>query len=120
MSRTRIVNYDVLWDRISTLALKAGRVSTRPILTLWFVLISKETPKADKMLILSTLSYLILPIDILDAKRLPVIGWIDEIGSIGVCISKVRKYITPDIENKVEAILDRWFPEFINYELIED
>ena len=115
----RIINYDVLWDRISTFAIKAGRVSTRPILLLYFVMTSKETPRADKLLIFSTLSYLILPIDILDAKRLPGIGWIDEIASAGISISKVKKHITPEIEAKVDAILDKWFPEYTQYELIE-
>ena len=115
-----IINYDVLWDRISTFAIKAGRVSTRPILILYFVMTSKGTPRADKLLIFSTLSYLILPIDILDAKRLPVIGWVDEIGAIGVSISKVKKHITPEIEAKVDAILDKWFPEYTQYELIPD
>ena len=51
----RIINYDVLWDKISTLAIKAGRVSTRPILLLYFVMTSKETPRSDKLLIFSTL-----------------------------------------------------------------
>lgn len=115
----KIVNYDVLWDRISTFAVKAGRVSARPILILYFVMVSKGTPKADKLLILSTLSYLILPIDILDAKRLPIIGWLDELTSAGVAISRVKKHITPEIEQKVDAILDRWFPEYTSYELIE-
>lgn len=119
MSRTSVINYDVLWDRISNFARKSGRVSMRPVLILWFVLKSKETSKADKMLIISTLSYLILPIDILDARRLPIIGWFDEIGSISVAYQKVCKHITPEMEAKVDAILDRWFPEYVSYELIE-
>ena len=114
-----IINYDVLWDRISNFARKAGRVSTRPVLILWFVLKSKETSKADKMLIISTLSYLVLPIDILDAKRLPFIGWIDEIVSLSVTYQKASKNITPEMEAKVDAILDRWFPAYTQYELIE-
>lgn len=118
--KNRIINYDVLWDRINTIAVKAGRTSTSPILLLYYVLVSKETPRADKLLILSTLSYLVLPIDILDAKRLPVIGWIDELGSIGITISKVRKHVTPEIEAKVDAILDKWFPQYTPYELIEE
>ena len=118
MSRTSIINYDVLWDRISNFARKAGRVSTRPVLILWFVLKSKETSKADKMLIISTLSYLILPIDILDAKKLPFIGWIDEIASLSVTYNKVCK--TPEMEAKVDSILDGWFPEYAAYELIRE
>lgn len=120
MSKNGIINYDVLWDRIYTFAIKAGRISTRPVMLLYFVMTSKDTPKADKLLIFSTISYLILPIDILDAKRLPVIGWLDEIGSIGVSISKVKKHITPEIEARVEAILDKWFPEYASYEEITE
>lgn len=119
MSRTSIINYDVLWDRISNFARKAGRMSTRPILLLYYVMKSKETPKSDKMLIFSTLSYLVLPIDILDAKRLPFVGWLDEIASFSVTYQKVCKNITPEMEAKVDAILDKWFPEFTRYELIE-
>ena len=92
MSRTSIINYDVLWDRISNFARKAGRVSTKPVLILWFVLKSKETSRSDKMLIISTLSY----------------------------HNKVCKNITPEMEAKVDDILDRWFPEYTAYELIEE
>ena len=120
MIRTSIINYDVLWDRISNFARKTGRVSTRPVLILWFVLKSKETSRSDKMLIISTLSYLILPIDILDAKRLPLVGCLDEIASLSVAYNKVCKNITPEMEAKVDDILDRWFPEYTAYELIEE
>ena len=72
---------------------------------------SPDTPKSDKLLIVSALSYLVLPIDLISAKRLPVIGWIDEIVSLTIAYQKVCKYITPEIQWKVDNILDRWFPE---------
>ena len=118
--KDRIINYDVLWNRISTLAKKAGRVSARPVLILYYVMTNEQTPRADKLLIFSTLSYLVLPIDILDAKRLPIIGWLDEIGAISIAIHKVRKHITPEIELKVDSILDKWFPQYIKYEIITE
>ena len=120
MNKRSFINYDVLWDKLSTFAIKAGRVTTRPVLLLFFVMKSKDTPKADKLLVFSALSYLVFPIDILDAKRLPIIGWFDEIASISVAYQKVCKHITPEMEAKVDAILDRWFPEYTPYELITD
>ena len=120
MKRTSIINYAELWNRLSTFGTKAGRVSTRPVLLLFFVMKSRETPKADKLLIFSAISYLVFPIDILDAKRLPIIGWFDEVASISVAYQKVCKHITPEMEAKVDAILDRWFPEYTPYELIAD
>lgn len=120
MNRTSVINYAVLWDRLSTFATKAGRVSTRPVLLLYYVMRSKETPKSDKLLVFSAISYLVFPIDIVDAKRLPIIGWFDEVASISVAYQRVCKHITPEMEAKVDAILDKWFPEYTMYELIED
>lgn len=115
MESTNIIDYTTLWNRIREYALKAGRVTTRPVLLLFYVMKSKDTPWKDKMLIFSTLSYIVLPIDILDAKRLPIIGRFDEIVSLSVTYQKMCKNITPEIEEKVDAILDKWFPEYTEY-----
>lgn len=120
MNKRSFINYDVLLDKLSTFAIKAGRVTTRPVLLLFFVMKSKDTPKADKLLVFSALSYLVFPIDILDARRLPIIGWFDEVASISIAYQKVCKHITPEMEAKVDDILDRWFPEYTPYELIAD
>ena len=115
MENSTIINYTALWERISAYATKAGRVTTRPVLLLYYVMRSKDTPWKDKMLVFSTLSYIVLPIDILDAKRLPIIGWFDEIASLSVTYQKVCKNITPEIESKVDAILDKWFSEYTEF-----
>lgn len=115
----KIINYQLLWEKIAHCAKIIGRISSRPVLLLYYVLRSPETPKSDKILIVSALSYLILPIDLFSVKRLPVIGWIDEIISITYAYQKVRKHITPEIEWKVDSILDRWFSE-VEYEIIRE
>lgn len=120
MERENIINYSALWGRLRDYATKAGRVSVRPMLLLYYVMKSKETPKKDKMLIFSTLAYIILPIDILDARRIPIFGWFDEIASLSVTYQKMRKNITPEMEAKVDAILDNRFPEYTPYELKAD
>ena len=80
---------------------------------------SPATPRKDKLAIFASLAYLVLPIDVLDAKRLPIIGWLDEIVSVAVMIQKMAKYITPEIQRKVNATLDKWFPEYVLYEIVE-
>ena len=120
MSKTTFINYDFLLEKIGDYARKAGRVTTKPVLLLYYVMMSRNTPWNDKMLILSTLSYVVFPIDILDAKRLPIIGWFDEVASLSVTFQKVRKNITPEIEMKVDEVLNRWFPEYTPYEIITD
>lgn len=115
MNRPSIVDTVVLKDRLQEYAMKVGRISARPLLVLYFIMVSKDTPKSDKLMILSTISYLVFPIDFISAKRLPIIGWIDEAFSLSVAYQKVSKNITPEIERKTDALLDKWFPEYANY-----
>ena len=114
----KIINYQLLWRKIGYYAKVVGWGSCRPVLLLYYVLKSPNTPKAEKVLIISALSYLILPIDLLSLKRLPIIGMVDEIVSLAVAYQKVCKYITPDMEAKVDSILDEWFSEYADYEVI--
>lgn len=115
MDKQRFINTKVLKEKLQEYAIKVGRISARPLLMLYFIMVSKDTPRSDKLMILSTLSYLVFPIDLISAKRLPVIGWIDEVFSLSVAYQKVSKNITPEIEQKTDALLDKWFPEYTNY-----
>ena len=120
MNKPRIIDTAVLKDKLQEYARKVGRISARPVLLLYFIMVSKDTPKSDKFTILSTISYLVLPIDLISAKRLPIIGWLDEAFSLSVAFQKVSKNITPEIERKTDALLDKWFPEYTNYvEIVE-
>lgn len=113
------LDYNALWNGICNWSRRVGRTTARPVLLLWYVMRSPETPRKDKLAIFASLAYLVLPIDILDAKRLPVIGWLDEVVSIAVMIQKMTKYITPQMQDRVDELLDKWFPEYTQYELIE-
>ena len=75
--KTSIIDTKVLKDKLHEYAMKVGRISARPLLLLYFIMVSKDTPKSDKLLILSTISYLVFPVDLISAKRLPIIGWMD-------------------------------------------
>ena len=91
MRKKTIINYSLLWEKLGDYARKAGRASARPLLLLYHVMKSPDTPKSDKLLIASAISYLVLPIDLISAKRLPIIGWIDEVVSLTITYQKVCK-----------------------------
>lgn len=116
MAKDNIINYQELWDRIKEYAYKVGRVAVRPILLLYYVMRSDETPWKDKLTIFGALAYLVFPVDLLEAKRLPIIGWLDEITSLAVAIQRMSKYITPEMEAKADGILDQWFPIYAEFE----
>ena len=62
-----IINYQLLWERIMDYAMKVGRVAVRPVLLLYYVMRSEETPWKDKLTIFGALAYLVFPVDLLDA-----------------------------------------------------
>ena len=53
MNKTSIIDTAVLKEKVQEYAMKVGRISARPVLLLYFIMISKDTPKSDKLLILS-------------------------------------------------------------------
>ena len=114
------IDYASLWDGMKNYAVKVGRVAARPVLLLYYVMKSEETPMKDKLTIFGALAYVILPVDLLNAKRLPIIGWIDEVVSLAVVIQRMQKYITPEMEAKADEQLDKWFPEYTGYDEVKD
>ena len=112
--------HSILLEQISYWAKKVGRASARPVLLLWFVMTSSNTPKSEKIMLASAIAYVVLPIDLISAKRIPIIGWLDEVVSLTVAYQKVCKYITPDMERSADAILDRWFMEYTPYIEVTD
>lgn len=73
MNKPSIIDTAALKDKLQEYATKVGRISARPLLLLYFIMVSKNTPKSDKLMILSTISYLVFPVDLISAKRLPII-----------------------------------------------
>lgn len=120
MDYSSMINQFPLWDKIKTYAKKVGRVAARPVLLLYYVMKSDETPTKDKLTIFGAIAYVILPIDLIKAKRLPIIGWVDEVVSLAVAVQKMQKYITPEMERKSDETLDRWFSEYTQYENVTE
>ena len=114
------LDYNALWESICNWSKKAGRAATRPVLLMWYVRRSHEPPRKDKWSIFGSLAYLICPMDIIDSKRLPIHGWLDEVASLAVLVQKMSQYITPEMEGRADAQLDKWFPEYTEYEMITD
>ena len=61
------LDFDQLLEKIKDWWKTLGRTSMRPVLSLYYVLKSPDTPLSDKLLVVSALSYLILPVDLISA-----------------------------------------------------
>ena len=113
LDRLRNVNWKtqfaLLWDKLKTYALQAGRVATKPILTFYYVMHQTETTTLEKALIYGALAYIIIPSDLLPRRALSVLGILDDAAVIAYVYKKISNKITAEITNKVEETLDNWF-----------
>ena len=112
-------SFENLFFYIGEYAKKMGRLTTRPVLLTYFVMIDDATPVNDKISLAASIAYVVLPIDLLSAKRFPIFGWLDEVVSLSVAYDKIQQHVTHEMERKADEILDKWFPEYTKYEIIE-
>ena len=53
--KKNLIDYELLWEKITDYAKVTGRTTARPVLLLYYVLRSPETPSSDKMLFVAAL-----------------------------------------------------------------
>ena len=115
MGRYSVIEFSALWEYVANFCKKAGRTAARPVLLLYYVMMSPKTPVKDKWMVATAIAYVVLPIDLISAKKLPIIGWIDELVSLAAAYEKVSKYVTPEMERQADQLLDRWLPLYTPY-----
>ncbi|MCR5193890.1 MAG: DUF1232 domain-containing protein [Bacteroidales bacterium] len=103
MDTTAILN------NLGSYAKRVGRTAARPAVLLYLVLKDPATSKKDKYIVYAALAYLVLPINLISAKRIPILGWVDEAAAIAIAYKKVKNNISPEMEHEAETMLDRWF-----------
>ena len=101
--------FALLWDKLKTYALRAGRVATKPILTFYYVMHQTETTTMEKALIYGAIAYIVIPADLLPRKVLGFLGILDDAAVIAYVYKKISNKITAKITNKVNDTLDQWF-----------
>ena len=101
-------NDSTLWKKLRKVAKKAGRKAVYYVLVLYYVSRDPAVPSKFKLRILGALGYFILPIDIIPDAIL-ALGFTDDLAAVAWVLFSVRKYITPEIEQKARDRLREWF-----------
>lgn len=107
-----------LIDKVRPYGLKAGRVVTRPLLQLYYVLDDDKTSTLDRVMIYAAIIYTISPVSILPSAVYRLIGILDEGAAVMYVYKKVKNKITPAINAKVDHTLNEWFG--VEYEIIRE
>ena len=102
-------NITELKSQLRPWALKVGRAAARPLLQFYYVMASKKTPIADRVLIYAAIAYTIWPIDLLPRSIYKLLGILDDGAAVYFVYKKIKSNITPEVNAKVESTLNEWF-----------
>ena len=105
-----------LWDKIKSVARKAGVKAIYAALLLYYVATDENVSKEDKLKIYGALGYFILPIDLIPDFT-PVIGYTDDITALLWALRVVWSNVTPAIKAKARNKLNEWFADVNESEL---
>lgn len=108
---------NALMDKLRPWALKVGRVATRPLLQFYFVMEDEKTSTLDRVLIYAAIIYTIVPMDFMPRSVMKLLGVLDDGVAMLYVYNKIKTRITPEINARVEDVLNDWFG--VEYELVE-
>ena len=106
-----------IMEKIKPYAQTVGRTTAKPLLQFYYVMVDESTPTLDKVLIYAAIFYTISPVSLIPSSVYKLFGVLDEGAAILYVYKKMKDRITPEIDLKVESILDEWFG--VQYVIIE-
>ncbi len=69
-----------------------------PLLRIYYILRSHDTPTTAKLYIMGALGYFIFPMDLIPDFLPSLFGFSDDLIVIGIILRQVEKYSTPEVE----------------------
>ena len=103
-----------IWEHIVLYSKTAGRNATREGLKAFFIIKESSIPLEERIILLAGITYIVIPNDLLPAKKLGILGILDDATVMAYVDRKLRLSMTPAINDKVESTLNQWFgPEYV-------
>lgn len=107
------------FQKIGKTARYARIIVIYPALILYYLMKEKSVPLSGKTMIAAALAYFIFPADSIPDIT-PIIGYSDDLAILLVSISRLMKYITPEILEKVKLKIVKWFGDIQEIQKQED
>ena len=99
------------WQKIGKYGKSIGATVLYPVLLLFYLLKSGDINLKEKAMIIGTLGYFVLPVDLLP-DAIAGVGYTDDIAAITATITALASCITEDIQNEAKEQLRNLFGEF--------
>lgn len=95
-------------EYIKKQAVTGSKETTRMMLELYYVMMSEQTSKFNKIIIGSALAYQFLPNDFLPKEDYGILGILDNATALYLAYKRIKKSVTPEIKQKVDDTLAEW------------
>lgn len=112
-------NATSILEHIKQQALKGTKESTRMMLELYYVMLSDKTSKFNKLIIAGAFAYQFLPNDFLSKDDYGILGYFDNLSILYVAYKRVKKCVTPEMEEKVENTINSWITSANNFTILK-
>ena len=89
------------WDKIKSVAVKAGYELINKALQLYYAMQSPSMPAKDKAIVIAVLGYFILPIDVVP-DFIPGLGFADDLAALAWALKTISSNITPEVKEKAQ------------------
>lgn len=98
------------WDKIKSVAVKAGYELINKALQLYYAMQSPSMPAKDKAIVIAVLGYFILPVDVVP-DFIPALGFADDLAALAWALKTISSNITPEVQEKAQQRCDNLFLE---------
>lgn len=99
---------DSFWEKLRRHAASIGKDLAEKALILYYCLQDSDTPLKARATILSSLGYLILPLDAIP-DIVPVAGFTDDLGVLAAAIAIVALHIKGEHIQRAKSRVQEWF-----------
>ena len=89
------------------------------MLELYYVMLSDKTSKFNKLIIAGAFAYQFLPNDFLSKDDYGILGYFDNLSILYVAYKRVKKCVTPEMEQKVENTINSWITSANNFTILK-
>lgn len=101
-----------LFDKIKTVARKAGKKTVHLVLILYYATFDKSLPVKDRLMVVAALGYFILPIDMIP-DAMPG-GFADDAAALMYVVRHIWRNLSKETLRKARLKLDEWFGDTSN------
>lgn len=96
------------WKKVKDNAITVGKEGLRQVLILFYVLQKADVPAWAKGVILGSLGYFILPVDLIP-DIIPGAGYTEDLTLIAAAVGMVAMYVDDEVKEKADQKLNDWF-----------